>query len=31
MTREEIMSRLNDHYNEALEHFPEDQIIGIFL
>ena len=31
MTREEIMSRLNDHYNEALEHFPEDQTIGIFL
>lgn len=31
MTREEIMSRLNDHYNEALEYFPEDQIIGIFL
>jgi hypothetical protein len=31
MTREEIMLRLNDHYNEALEHFPEDQIIGIFL
>lgn len=31
MTREEIMSRINDHYNEALEHFPEDQIIGIFL
>lgn len=26
-----IMERLNDHYNEALEHFPEDQIIGIFL
>ena len=31
MTREEIMSRLNDHYNEALEYFSEDQIIGIFL
>ena len=26
-----IMERLNDHYNEALEYFPEDEIIGIFL
>ena len=32
MTREEnIMQRLQDHYNEALLHFPEDRIVGIFL
>ena len=26
-----IMTRLQEHYNEALEHFPEDRIVGIFL
>ena len=32
MNREEtIMKRLQEHYNEALEHFPEDRIVGIFL
>jgi hypothetical protein len=25
-----IMDRVREHYNEALEHFPEDRIIGIF-
>lgn len=25
-----IMDRLTEHYNEALEHFPEDRIVGIF-
>ena len=29
--KERIMKRLQEHYNEALEHFPEDQIVGIFL
>ena len=27
----DIMLRLNDHYNEALETFSKDQIVGIFL
>ena len=32
MTREEkIMSRLRDHYEEALEYFDESRIVGIFL
>jgi len=26
-----IMDRVREHYNEALEHFPEDRIVGIFL
>lgn len=26
-----VMDRLKDHYNEALEYFPEDRIVGIFL
>ena len=26
-----VMDRLRDHYNEALEYFPEDRIVGIFL
>ena len=25
-----IMKRLTEHYNEALEYFPEDRIVGIF-
>ena len=25
-----IMDRVQEHYNEALEHFPEDKIVGIF-
>lgn len=25
------MERLQDHYNEALEYFPEERIVGIFL
>jgi hypothetical protein len=24
------MDRVREHYNEALEHFPEDRIVGIF-
>ena len=32
MTREEkIMKRLREHYEEALEHFPANRIVGIFL
>lgn len=32
MTREEmIMKRVQDHYNEALEHFDESRIVGVFL
>ena len=26
-----IMNRLQEHYKEALEHFPEERIVGIFL
>ena len=26
-----IMERLQEHYEEALEYFPEDRIVGIFL
>lgn len=26
-----IMKRVKDHYDEALQYFPEDQIVGIFL
>jgi predicted nucleotidyltransferase len=26
-----IMKRVEEHYKEALEHFPEDRIVGIFL
>lgn len=25
-----IMDRVREHYNEALEHFPEDRIVGVF-
>lgn len=25
-----IMDRVREHYNEALEHFPEDRVVGIF-
>ena len=25
-----IMERVREHYNEALEHFPEDRIVGLF-
>ena len=31
MTREEIMSRLGDHYTEAKEYFKESNIVGIWL
>lgn len=31
MKTEEIMRRLKEHYDEALEHFPADRIVGIFL
>lgn len=27
----DILIRLSDHYDEALEHFDKDQIVGIFL
>ena len=30
-TKEWIMVRLKEHYNEALEYFPKDRIVGIFL
>lgn len=26
-----IMKRLQDHYDEALQYFPEDRIVGVFL
>ena len=26
-----IIKRLHDHYEEALEYFSEDQVVGIFL
>lgn len=26
-----IMKRVRDHYNEALQYFPEEQIVGVFL
>ena len=26
-----IMKRVQDHYNEALQYFPEEQIVGVFL
>lgn len=29
--RAEIMRRVQDHYNEALQYFPEEQIVGVFL
>lgn len=28
---EDIFKRLQDHYNESLQYFPEEQIVGIFL
>lgn len=27
----EIMSGVEEHFQEALTYFPEDQIVGIFL
>ena len=30
-TKDKIMARLQEQYNEALKHFPEDRIVGIFL
>ena len=30
-TDEWIMARLKEHYDEALEHFPENQIVGVFI
>ncbi len=30
-TDEWIMNKLREHYKEALEYFPEDRIVGIFL
>ena len=29
-SNEWIMQRLQEHYNEALEYFPEDRIVGIY-
>ena len=26
-----VMERVQEHYDEALEYFPEDRIVGIFL
>lgn len=26
-----VMKRVKDHYDEALQYFPEDQIVGVFL
>ena len=26
-----IMKRVQEHYNEALQYFPEEQIVGVFL
>ena len=26
-----IMKRVQEHYDEALQHFPEEQIVGVFL
>lgn len=31
LTKANTMERVRQHYNEALEHFPEDRIVGIFL
>ena len=30
-TDEWIMEKVKEHYNEALQYFPENQIVGIFL
>lgn len=30
-TDEWIMARLKEHYDEALEYFPENQIVGVFI
>ena len=30
-TDEWVMEKLNDHYQEALQYFPEDRIVGIFV
>ena len=30
-TKDKIMARLQEQYNEALKYFPEDRIVGIFL
>lgn len=29
--KNDIMKRVQEHYEEALEYFPEDRIVGIFL
>ena len=29
-TDEWIMDRVREHYNEALEHFPTDKVVGVF-
>lgn len=26
-----IMNRVMEHYDEALQYFPEEQIVGVFL
>ena len=31
MRKNLIMARLREHYNEALEHFPKERIVGIFI
>ena len=28
---DKIMKRVQDHYDEALQYFPEEQIVGVFL
>ena len=29
--KDDVMARVQEHYNEALEYFPEDRIVGVFL
>lgn len=26
-----VMERVQEHYNESLEYFPDDRIVGVFL
>ena len=28
---DKIMKRVQEHYDEALQYFPEEQIVGVFL
>ena len=28
---EKVMNKVQEHFEEALEYFPEDRIVGIFL